>query len=122
LLPGSGGTQRLSRLIGKSRAIDLMIRGEQVGPREALEIGLVNRLFPANQLVDETLAYAQKLAEGPTFAIGNIKTAAGLGAEMPLEAGLALEREAVYRLFASEDAAEGIAAFTQKRKAAWKGR
>lgn len=122
LLPGSGGTQRLSRLIGKARAMDLMIRGEPVGPGQALELGIVNRLFPADTLVEETLAYARKLAEGPTFAIGNIKIAAGLGAEMPLEAGLALEREAVYRLFASEDAAEGLAAFAEKRPATWQGR
>jgi enoyl-CoA hydratase len=122
LLPGSGGTQRLSRLMGKARAIDLMIRGERITPQQALELGVVNRLIPADQLVDEALAYARQLAEGPTFAIGNIKITAGLGSEMPLEAGLALERESVYRLFASEDAAEGLAAFTEKRQANWKGR
>jgi enoyl-CoA hydratase/carnithine racemase len=122
LLPGSGGTQRLTRAIGKARALDLMVRGERITPREAFEIGLVNRLVPADQLVDQAIEYATRLAEGPTFAIGNIKIAAGLGAEMPLEAGLALEREAVYRLFASEDAAEGLAAFGEKRQPAWKGR
>jgi enoyl-CoA hydratase/carnithine racemase len=122
LLPGSGGTQRLTRAIGKARALDLMVRGERITPRDAFEIGLVNRLVPADQLVDQAIEYATRLAEGPTFAIGNIKIAAGLGAEMPLEAGLALEREAVYRLFASEDAAEGLAAFGEKRQPAWKGR
>ena len=122
LLPGSGGTQRLPRLIGKARALDLMIRGERVTPQQALELGLVNRLYPADQLVEQTLEYAAQLAEGPTFAIGNIKTVTALGTEMPLEAGLALEREAVYRLFASEDAAEGLAAFSEKRQASWQGR
>jgi enoyl-CoA hydratase/carnithine racemase len=122
LLPGSGGTQRLTRLIGKSRAMDLMVRGERVGPQQALELGLVNRLLPADQLVETTLEYAEQLASGPTYAIGQIKIAAGLGAEWPLEAGLAIEREAVFRLFASEDAAEGLKAFSEKRKPAWQGR
>src|ERR671932_257323 len=115
LLPGSGGTQRLTRLVGKARALDLMVRGDRITPQQALEIGLVNRLYSADELLDKTLEYATQLANGPTFAIGNIKIAAGLGAEMPLEAGLALEREAVFRLFASEDAAEGLAAFSEKR-------
>jgi enoyl-CoA hydratase len=122
LLPGSGGTQRLPRLVGKARAMDLMIRGERITPQQALEIGLVNRLLPAEQLIEKTIEYAEQLANGPTFAIGNIKIAAGLGCEMPLEAGLALERESVFRLFASEDAAEGLAAFSEKRAANWKGR
>ena len=122
LLPGSGGTQRLTRLVGKARALDLMVRGDRIAPQQALEIGLVNRLYSADELLDKTLEYATQLANGPTFAIGNIKIAAGLGAEMPLEAGLALEREAVFRLFASEDAAEGLAAFSEKRAPSWKGR
>jgi enoyl-CoA hydratase len=122
LLPGTGGTQRLPRLIGKARAMDLMVRGKRITPQEALEIGLVNRLLPADQLLEKTVEYAAQLAAGPTFAIGNIKIATTLGAETSLEAGMALEREAVYRLFASEDAAEGVAAFTEKRQPSWKGR
>lgn len=122
LLPGTGGTQRLPRLVGKTRAMDLMIRGERIPPQEALEIGLVNRVYPADELLDKTVEYAQQLAEGPTYAIGNIKLATSLGTEMPLEAGLAFERELVYRLFASEDAAEGLAAFSEKRQPQWKGR
>ena len=77
---------------------------------------------PGAPLSGKALEYAAQLTDGPTFAIGNIKIAAGLGAEMPLEAGLALEREAVFRLFASEDASEGLAAFSQKRAPNWKGR
>jgi enoyl-CoA hydratase/carnithine racemase len=122
LLPGSGGTQRLSRLIGKARALDLMVRGERISPQQALELGVVNRLHSADELVGKCLEYASQLANGPTFAIGNIKIATTLGTEMSLEGGLALEREAVFRLFASEDAAEGLAAFSEKRAAAWKGR
>jgi enoyl-CoA hydratase len=122
LLPGTGGTQRLPRLIGKSRALDLMIRGERITPQQALEFGLVDKLFPADQLVEKTIEYAAKLAEGPTYAIANIKHVTALGTEMPLEAGLTLERESVFRLFASEDAAEGLASFSEKRKPEWKGR
>jgi enoyl-CoA hydratase/carnithine racemase len=122
LLPGSGGTQRLPRLVGKARAMDLMVRGERITPQQALEIGLVNQLLPADQLLEKTVEYAAQLADGATFAIGNVKIATAVGNEMPLEAGLALERELVYRLFASEDAAEGLAAFTEKRSPSWKGR
>jgi enoyl-CoA hydratase/carnithine racemase len=121
LLPGTGGTQRLPRLVGKARAMDLMIRGERITPQQALEIGLVNQLFPADQLVEKSIEYANQLANGPTYAIGNIKLATSLGTEWTLEAGTAFERELVYRLFASEDAAEGMAAFSEKRKPNWKG-
>ena len=121
LLPGTGGTQRLPRLVGKARAMDLMIRGERITPQEALEFGLVNRLYPADQLLDKTMEYATQLAEGPTYAIGAIKLATSLGADWPLEAGFALERQLINRLFASDDAAEGLAAFIEKRQPVWKG-
>jgi enoyl-CoA hydratase len=88
----------------------------------ALELGLVDRVFPADRLVDETVDYVARLAKGPTLAIGNIKIASRLGADLPLEGALALEREAVWRLFMSEDAAEGLAAFAEKRAPVWKGR
>jgi enoyl-CoA hydratase/carnithine racemase len=122
LLPGNGGTQRLSRLIGRTRALDLMITNQQVNAARALELGLVDRVFPADRLVDETVDYVARLAKGPTLAIGNIKIATRLGADLPLEGALALEREAVWRLFMSEDAAEGLTAFGEKRAPVWKGR
>jgi enoyl-CoA hydratase/carnithine racemase len=121
LLPGNGGTQRLSRLIGRSKALDLMLTATSVGPRQALELGIVDRVFPAERLVEEAVEYVARLAKGPTLAIGNTKVATRLGADLPLEGGLALEREAVWRLFMSEDAAEGLAAFGEKRPAQWKG-
>jgi enoyl-CoA hydratase/carnithine racemase len=121
LLPGNGGTQRLPRLIGRARALDLMIRAERILPQQALELGLVDRLVPADELLDRTLAYAAELAAGPTFAIGNIKTATNVGFANGLDAGLAIERSEVFRLFASEDVAEGLAAFSEKRKPVWKG-
>jgi enoyl-CoA hydratase/carnithine racemase len=122
ILPGNGGTQRLTRLIGRSRALDLMVTGAPVGPQRALELGIVDRVVAAERLLDEALEYVGKLAQGPTLAIGNIKVAALLGADLPLEGGLALEREAVARLFMTEDSAEGLAAFAEKRPPRWSGR
>ena len=122
LLPGNGGTQRLTRLVGRARALDMMITNQQINAARALEIGLVERIFPADQLVEESVAYVAKLASGATLAIGNIKIATRLGADLPLEGALALEREAVWRLFMSEDAAEGLRAFSEKRAPNWSGR
>ena len=122
LLPGNGGTQRLSRLIGRTKALDLMVNGTAVNPAQALELGIVDKVFPADQLTEQSLNYVGKLAAGPSLAVGNIKIATNLGVDLPLDAGLALEREAVWRLFMSEDAAEGMAAFAEKRQPNWKGR
>ena len=121
LLPGNGGTQRLTRLIGRARALDMMITNQQINAARALEIGLVERVFAADRLVEEAVEYVARLAKGPTLAIGNIKIATRLGADLPLEGALALEREAVWRLFMSDDAAEGLAAFSEKRAPNWKG-
>src|SRR5919206_1687657 len=122
LLPGNGGTQRLQRLIGRTKALDLMLTNTALGPQQALELGAVDKLFPSERLVEESIEYVARLAKGPTLAIGNIKIATRTGADLPLEGALALEREAVWRLFMSEDAAEGLAAFGEKRPPAWKGR
>jgi len=122
LLPGNGGTQRLTRLVGRTRALDMMITNQQVNSARALEIGLVERVFAADRVVQEAVDYVAKLAMGATLAIGNIKVATRLGADLPLEGALALEREAVWRLFMSEDAAEGLAAFGEKRAPNWQGR
>src|SRR5919206_2974521 len=75
LLPGNGGTQRLQRLIGRTRALELMLTGAPVDPRRALELGAVDKLFPADRLQDEAIDYVAKLAKGPTLAVGNIKIA-----------------------------------------------
>jgi enoyl-CoA hydratase/carnithine racemase len=122
VLPGNGGTQRLPRLIGWSRALDLMVTGRTVGPAEALELGIVNAVFPALELRERTLAYAQRLAAGATRAIGNIKLAVHEGLAASLDEGLERERELVEELFSSEDGQEGIAAFAEKRKPAFTGR
>ena len=122
VLPGNGGTQRLPRLIGWSRALELMATGRTVTPAEALELGIVNALHPADELRERTEEYARGLASGATKAIGNIKLAVHEGLAAGLEAGLERERELVEELFRSEDGREGIAAFAEKRKPVFSGR
>jgi enoyl-CoA hydratase/carnithine racemase len=122
LLPGNGGTQRLPRLIGANKALEMMITGESVGPEEALRLGLVNRLFPADILMQETMAYAHKVAAGASRAITAIKQAVYDGTQMPLEDALAYERQLIQPLFDSEDAAEGFKAFSEKRPPVYKGK
>ncbi|HEV2440830.1 MAG TPA: enoyl-CoA hydratase/isomerase family protein [bacterium] len=122
IIPGNGGTQRLPRLVGKSRALDLMITGRAVSPDDALSIGLVDRVFPAEELFAKTAAYADGLARGAAVAVGLIKLAVNRGLEMALDDGLAYEREALFRSFMSEDGVEGVRAFSEKRPAEFKGR
>ena len=122
VLPGTGGTQRLPRLIGRQKALDLMLRGAAVQPAQAKELGIVDELFPAAELLAKTSEYAAKLATGPTLAIGKIKLATVLGAGMPFQSAMLYEHEAVGRLFASEDAREGVTAFSEKRKPTYKGK
>ena len=122
ILPGNGGTQRLPRLVGKSRALDLMITGRTVSPEEALRIGLVDRTLPPDELSAATREYADALTRSATMAVGLTKLAVARGMELPLDGGLAYEREVLFRAFASEDAAEGVNAFLEKRPPAFKGK
>jgi enoyl-CoA hydratase/carnithine racemase len=123
LFPGSGGTQRLPRLVGLSRGLDMIVNATIVPPAEAKELGLVDRLFPdAAACRAGAIEYATKLANGPSEAIGRAKVAVSLGYGAPLDLGLAIEREAINRVFVSEDAQEGITAFGEKRKANFQGR
>lgn len=115
LLPGNGGTQRLPRLIGASRALDLMVTGRTLSPGEAFELGILDRLVPAEQLEAETGSYCNALATGAQRAIASIKLAVHEGLQQPLEAGLRREQELIDALFRTEDAKEGIAAFVEKR-------
>lgn len=122
LSPGMGGTQRLPRLIGKSRALQLMVTGESVTPEQALAYGIVDRVFPEESLRAEVRQYAQKLASGPTMAQGYIKLSVNMGLETGLAEGLAIERAHQNQLFASEDVAEGLKAFLEKRPPSYRGR
>jgi enoyl-CoA hydratase/carnithine racemase len=122
VLPGTGGTQRLSRLIGKSKALDLMITGRLLSPQEAFELGIVNYLAPPEQVLQQAEEYARNLMQGALRAIGLIKQAVVQGTEVHLDAGFFIERELQNRLFRTEDAQEGLASFIEKRAPEFKGR
>ncbi len=127
VLPGTGGTQRLSRLIGKSRALEMMIEGEMLTVDDARALGIVNKVFDADShdaFVRQVMDYAHSFTppNKAAMAIGRMKRSVQSGVDMSLEQGLALERELQAELFASQDSREGLAAFTQKRKAAFRGR
>lgn len=116
LIPGWGGTQRLARLIGIGRAKELIMSGEQITAQRAYEIGLVNRVFPAEQLIEETQNFAQKLARMPSFAIKMAKYAINYGYDLALDNAGSLEIQCISQCFSTQDLKEGIAAFLQKGK------
>jgi enoyl-CoA hydratase/carnithine racemase len=122
LLPGNGGTQRLPRLIGRQKAMELLLTGKPLDPKTAANLGVVDRLIPADRLLPEAVSFAASLASGPSVAIGEIKLAAKQGIEMSLESALGLERGGIFRLFETADAKEGLAAFAEKRKPSWQGK
>ncbi len=123
LFPGSGGTQRLPRLVGLAKGIDLIANATTLNPAAAKEAGIVDRLFPdAAACRAGAIEYAAKLAAGPGVAIGHAKLAITQGYGGPLDLGLAIEREAIGRVFVTEDADEGIKAFQEKRKPEFKSR
>ena len=124
VLPGTGGTQRLARLVGKARAIELMTTGTTMTFEAALELGLVNKILPAERFIDDVMAYARQFVPPgrAAKAVGLIKRAVQTGLEVGFEQGLALERELQQQLFQSDDAREGLAAYNDKRKPEFKGR
>ena len=119
VLPGTGGTQRLSRLVGKSKAIELMATGATFTFEGGKQLGLINEILPSENFMTAALDYARQFTppHKASRAVGHIKRAVQAGWEIPLEQGLALERELQQRLFTSDDAKEGLAAYMEKRKA-----
>lgn len=120
LFPGGGGTQRLPRLIGEARAKELMYLGDFITAREALDIGLVNRVVPRDEVVAAALELAQKIARRPGVALNLIKQCVDRGLEMTLEEGLRLECDLFDRVFLTEDVREGVSAFIEKREPKFK--
>jgi enoyl-CoA hydratase/carnithine racemase len=116
LLPGNGGTQRLTRLIGPSRALELLLTGRTYSVEEAREMGLVAAVYDADGADGQVREYAERLASGAGLAIAAIKRCVHEGGELALANGLALEAELMEMLFRSKDADEGLHAFVEKRK------
>lgn len=121
IFPGAGGTQRLTRLLGPARALELMVSGRRVGATEALDLGLVQRVLPADALAAGVRTFARELAAKPTRAIGLLKRCVYGGWGRPLSDGLELEHQAVFEVIATRDAAEGLDAFLEKRPARFTG-
>jgi enoyl-CoA hydratase/carnithine racemase len=122
IIPGAGGTQRLPRLVGPSRAREIIYSGRVVPSEEALRIGLVDAVFPADRVYEEAVEAARRYARGPTQALRAAKLAITWGGRTDLRTGLVIEREAFVDLFATKDRSEGMAAFVDKREARFEGR
>ena len=122
IIPGSGGTQRMPRLIGVARAKELLFMGDSLTGEEACRIGLVNRIVPGEVLHNEALAWAKKLAGKPRLAMSLLKKAIDTGIQMDLADALDIENHCFTVSYVSEDGREGFQAFQEKRKPAFKGR
>jgi enoyl-CoA hydratase len=122
IIPGWGGTQRLPRLIGRGRALEMMLIGDPIDAPTALSWGLVNRVVEPGELLAEAKAMAMKLASKAPLAIAATKKAVNSGLDRPMEAALRAESEAFERTFHSEDAREGVTAFLEKRQPTWQGK
>ena len=122
VIPGAGGSQRLTRSVGKAKAMDMVLTGRTIDAVEAERCGLVSRVVPLASLMDEALAVADKLATLPPLALMAAKALVQAAFETPLAQGIKQERQAFHAMFALEDQKEGMAAFLEKRKPAFKGR
>ena len=121
LIPGWGGTQRLARLVGFGRAKELVMAGGQIDAKRAYEIGLVNKVFPVDQLMEETKKFARKFTTLPGFALKMAKHAINFGYDLSLDNANRLEVECCSQCFSTDDQKEGMKAFLEKRKPAYKG-
>jgi enoyl-CoA hydratase len=122
VMPGAGGSQRLPRAIGKSKAMEMILLGEPIGAAEAERIGLVSRVVPDEVLVEDAMSLAAEIAKRPPLAVRLAKESVNAAYEMSLTDGLAHERRLFYLLFSSEDQKEGMAAFLEKREPDFTGR
>jgi len=121
VLPGTGGTQRLARVVGPSTALDLCATGKRISPAEAKDIGLIDRVFPQDETLEKTREYAENLANNATYAVKNIKMSIMNGIEMPLNYAIRYEAELQNLLFKSDDAQEGMSAFLEDRNPDFSG-
>ncbi len=122
IIPGAGGTQRLTRTVGKYLAMEMVLNNRTLSAEEAARFGLVNRVVPPERYLDEALELAQQIAERAPVAVRIAKEAVNKALETSLTEGLAYERRVFYLLFATEDQKEGMRAFIEKRKPEWKGK
>lgn len=122
VMPGAGGTQRLTRAIGKAKAMEMVLTGSMISAHEAYQAGLVNKVCPANLYLDEAIALAKLVAAQPPISARLAKESVLKAFDTTIEAGLEFERKNFYLLFASEDAREGMGAFMEKRKPVWQGK
>jgi enoyl-CoA hydratase len=121
VIPGAGGTQRLTRAVGKALAMEMVLNNRNLTAEEAKDFGLINRVVPVERYLDEALQLAAEIAARAPLAVRLGKEAVNHAFESFLSDGLADERRAFYMLFASQDQKEGMQAFVEKRKASWKG-
>jgi len=122
IIPGWGGSQRLPMLVGKAKALDMILFSRKISATEALEAGLVNQVSTTGRLMDDTLAFAEKLAKRPPVAISCVLRAIAAGAYEGLDAGLKVEEEGSQTVGQSEDCQEGFSAFLEKREPEFKGK
>jgi enoyl-CoA hydratase len=124
VMPGMGGTQRLPRLVGKARAMELCVTGKTIAFEEALEMGLIHYIYEKDHFMDEVLDYARQFVvpNKSSLAVGKVKRAIQTGLELSLPDGLAFERELLAQTFGSEDGQEGVKAYLEKRTAQFKGK
>ncbi|MBI1807979.1 MAG: enoyl-CoA hydratase/isomerase family protein [Ignavibacteria bacterium] len=122
VMPGAGGTQRLTRAVGKYKAMEMVLTGKMISAEEAVRWGLVNKVVPIEYFLEEAKALAKEIASKPPVAVRLAKEAVLKAFDTTIEGGLEFERRNFYLLFASDDQKEGMKAFTEKRKAEWKGK
>ncbi|KPB06519.1 enoyl-CoA hydratase/isomerase family protein [Bacillus sp. CHD6a] len=121
VMPGAGGTQRLTKLMGKSKAMEWLLTGDRMSAKEALHYGVINRVIPKELLLEETMNFAQKIAKQPPLSLRLIKESVHKAVDYSVYEGMQYERKNFYLLFASNDQKEGMRAFKEKRKPKFEG-